>query len=106
MEQNQPMKVLTSHESVEWLTPPFYIDLVRKVLGKIDLDPASHPISQRWIKADFTMMGPPGIDGLEHRWWGKVFCNPPYGKTPAGVSNQALWSMKMHKEYKEGRMTE
>jgi ParB family transcriptional regulator, chromosome partitioning protein len=62
----------------EWYTPAKYVELARKVLGSIDLDPASHPIAQKTVKAArfFTEAD----DGLTKPWRGRVFCNPPYSK--------------------------
>jgi len=85
----QAMQVLTSSETNEWYTPPKIIAAVREVLGSIDLDPASHPLPQKWIHAGryFTAVD----DGLSHEWIANtLFMNPPYGKT--GVkSNQDTW---------------
>lgn len=63
--------------SPEWYTPPGYISLVRQVLGHIDLDPASNSMAQAWIQADvyYTKQD----DGLRQPWFGRVWCNPPYG---------------------------
>lgn len=96
---SQPMSVLTSHRSGVWFTPPVpYIELAHEVLGNIDLDPASEPFPQQWIKADRYWTQ----DGLLHQWNAKtVFCNPPYGKL-GGKSNQAAWSRKMVCEYEAG----
>lgn len=57
----------------EWLTPP---DLLKK-LGTFDLDPCS-PINRPWntAKNHYTSED----DGLSKQWYGRVFCNPPYGK--------------------------
>lgn len=103
----QAMSVLTSHQTVDWYTPPFYIELVRSVLDGIDLDPATDVFPQRWIKANryWTI----GMQRWAHcpltldRQWQAttIFLNPPYGKGPDG-SNQAAWSAKMCAEYKAG----
>jgi hypothetical protein len=62
----------------EWFTPEQYIEAARDVLGAIDLDPASHPKAQEWIKADryFTR----AEDGLAQEWHGRVWLNPPYAR--------------------------
>jgi phage N-6-adenine-methyltransferase len=62
----------------EWYTPQDYVEAARFVLGEIDLDPATHPIAQRWIKAKtfFTEQD----DGLTKEWHGRVWLNPPYSR--------------------------
>jgi hypothetical protein len=52
--------------------------MARTVLGGIDLDPASATKPQEWIKAGtyYTALE----DGMEQPWFGRVWCNPPYGK--------------------------
>jgi phage N-6-adenine-methyltransferase len=64
---------------LERYTPPEYIEAARKVLGEIDLDPASNTQAQKWIKAKkyFTASD----DGLKREWHGRVFLNPPYHRT-------------------------
>jgi ParB family chromosome partitioning protein len=59
-------------------TPSEYVDVVRKALGRIDLDPASDKQAQRTVKAEkyFTEED----DGLEQEWHGNIFLNPPYSK--------------------------
>jgi hypothetical protein len=56
----------------EWLTPPEII----KALGKFDLDPCA-PIIRSWDTArhHFTIQN----NGLSCLWYGRVWCNPPYG---------------------------
>ena len=60
----------------EWYTPPDIIEAARRVLGDIDLDPASHVLAQTWIKAKtfYTVAD----NGLERPWRGRVWLNPPY----------------------------
>jgi len=61
------------HESY---TPAIYIEASRKVMGSIDLDPASNALAQNIVKADkyYTLED----DGLKHEWEGNIFLNPPY----------------------------
>src|SRR5690242_5917141 len=101
MAQSQPMQIITSHQSQDWYTPPYIVDAVREVLGRITLDPASSAVPQQWIKADWFY----GIedDGFALEWDAKtVFLNPPYGKT-AGSSNQAAWSGAMVERFLLGQ---
>ena len=63
----------TSTGKDEWLTPPEIV----KSLGEFDLDPCS-PIERPWdtAKNHFTI----NDNGLIQNWFGRVWCNPPYGK--------------------------
>lgn len=56
----------------EWLTPPH----VLKPLGIFDLDPCA-PINRPWDMANchYTIAD----NGLAQEWFGRVWCNPPYG---------------------------
>jgi hypothetical protein len=80
---SQPMSVLTSQGTVEWYTPPAIIERARKVLGGIDLDPASNETAQQWIRAStyYTQAD----NGLALPWAGSVWLNPPFDDTPAWV---------------------
>lgn len=62
----------------EWHTPEQYLDLARAVLGEIDLDPASHEIAQKRVRAKkyFTLAD----NGLEQEWCGRIWLNPPYAQ--------------------------
>lgn len=55
-----------------WLTPPSLL----KALGEFDLDPCS-PLDRPWdtAKHHYTIED----DGLAQEWFGRVWCNPPYG---------------------------
>lgn len=68
-------------QSDDWWTPAHIIDDARKVLGVIDLDPASNPKANETVQADhiYTIHN----SGLNKRWWGRVWLNPPYGGRPA-----------------------
>lgn len=100
LEPVTPRKALHSSQSVEWYTPPKYIEAVRAVLGVIDLDPASCAQANKTVKA--TRYFDQQSDGLAHDWPGKVFLNPPYGKTPDGRSRQQIWSEKLLYQYTAG----
>lgn len=56
----------------EWLTPPHIL----KELGSFDLDPCA-PIKRPWDMANchYTIED----NGLAQPWFGRVWCNPPYG---------------------------
>jgi hypothetical protein len=56
-----------------WLTPPWILE----ALGEFDLDPCS-PLNRPWdtAKTHYTIED----DGLIQPWFGRVWCNPPYGK--------------------------
>ena len=60
----------------EHYTPSRFTDSARKVMGSIDLDPASNFIANSWIKASkiYTIEN----QGLDKEWSGNVWMNPPY----------------------------
>src|SRR6516162_4901855 len=65
----------------DWLTPPDIIERARRVIGTIDLDPASCEVANRAVGA-LRWFGPErdGLawqDGLACTWSGSVWVNPP-----------------------------
>lgn len=82
----------------EWHTPNEYLELARKVLGEIDLDPASHEAAQKRVKAKkfFTIED----DGLRQEWHGRIWLNPPYAQPLISEFVE-----KMISEYKARRVT-
>jgi hypothetical protein len=84
----------------EWYTPAQYIEVARTVLGGIDVDPASHKVAQRTVKAKkfFTIKD----DGLSssREWHGRAFLNPPYSQ-PA----MRKFVSKLITEVHSGRVT-
>ena len=87
------MNGIGSHQSAkmkndEWLTPPEII----KALGPFDLDPCS-PINRPWDMAKHHFNK--NQNGLEKEWFGRVWCNPPYGL------EAAFWLDKL-KKHKNG----
>ena len=67
----------------EWGTPSKFIESARKVMGSIDVDPASNDDAQKVVNAKryYTIKR----DGLQFIWSGNVWLNPPYG---AGLAKQ------------------
>lgn len=98
----QPMTVLTSSSTAEWYTPPYIVEMAREVMGKIHLDPASHAIPQKWINADIFYSKEE--NGLNHKWHGNVWLNPPYGKI-GRQSSQGAWAQYLLNEYREERVS-
>jgi len=62
----------------EWFTPSKYIESARKVMGSIDIDPASNHFAQLTVKADKYCTIE--TNGLDKHWIGNVWLNPPYGR--------------------------
>jgi hypothetical protein len=101
IEMSQPMRLLTSHVTEEWYTPPSFVELARLVMGGIDLDPASNATAQAWVQA--ARYYDERANGLNFDWHGRVWLNPPYGKTN-GKSNQEVWSKRLEYEYTRGHV--
>jgi hypothetical protein len=114
-------------ESKEHYTPSDIIERGRKVLGTIDLDPASSMRANAVVKADAIFTA--SYNGFVRPWSGRVFLNPPGGscdsdgvmleKRPpekgwfrttdgakaTGQSAQKAWWFKLAREWAEGRVT-
>jgi site-specific DNA-methyltransferase (adenine-specific) len=81
-----------SSVSVEWATPAATFAALAREFGPFDLDPAATAQNAKapvfYIAAD---------DGLAQPWKGRVWLNPPYGKTIP------QWMVKAATEAAEGR---
>jgi len=87
---------------VEWYTPRLYLDAAIKVMGAIDLDPASSDRAQEHVQASryFTME----TDGLEQHWTGRVWLNPPYAMPFIRQFVHKMTSSYLNHELEEGIM--
>lgn len=83
----------------EWYTPTEHIDAARRVMGGIDLDPASSDIANRTVKA--AVYYNIEQDGLSRQWGGRVWMNPPYAQP--FIMNFAA---KLVDEFESGRVEE
>jgi phage N-6-adenine-methyltransferase len=98
-ERTQQRNVLTSQESDEWYTPSWCLDLVKQVLGHIELDPASSERANETVQARrfYTETD----NGLVQSWQAHtLFLNPPYN------GDAAQWSRKLVEVYGHGTVSE
>lgn len=90
--------VLANSGNQERNTPKELVEMARRVLGQIDLDPASNDIAQETVRAAcyFTK----DDSGLNRPWGGRIFLNPPYASAPFRAFVRHLIQ-----EYLAGRVT-
>lgn len=94
--------------SNEHYTPDQVVIPARRVLGQIDLDPASCEQANERIAAETYFSAED--DGLSKDWFGNVFLNPPGGRvlpkrnTYGMRSNAAIWWAKLADEYAAKRV--
>ena len=83
----------------EWYTPKKYVDAARRVLGGIDLDPASCAYANETVQAErfFSVED----DGLTKEWRGRVWMNPPYN-----AESVVKFTEKFVDEYEAGHINE
>jgi len=60
----------------EWATPQSFYDRLAAEFGGFDLDPCCLPVS-----AKAPQFYTPEDNGLASPWFGRVWMNPPYGRT-------------------------
>ena len=92
---NLPPRAFTADD---FYTNPKILERARKVFGGIiDLDPASHAVANREVRArNFYSKED---DGLAKLWHGHVWVNPPF-------SDWKHWAPKIAAEWKSGRIRE
>jgi len=86
-----------SDGSFDWYTPIKCINSAREVMGSIDIDPASSDTAQKKIKANkyYTRE----TNGLDKKWTGNVWLNPPYS-----MPEIKLFIDKLLVEYESGNV--
>jgi phage N-6-adenine-methyltransferase len=70
------MAAATSSASPEWPTPRWLVDQLAAEFGPFDLDPSATADNAK-APVFYTMAD----DGLSQPWAGRVWLNPPYGRT-------------------------
>jgi phage N-6-adenine-methyltransferase len=75
---NPPQHRTAYTGNYEWHTPAEYVGPARRVLGVIDLDPASCALAQETVRAARYFSA--DDDGLRQEWRGRVWLNPPYSQ--------------------------
>jgi len=89
---NLPPRQLTIDD---FFTNEVIIRAARRTLGWIDLDPASHAVANRVIKA--TRFYTASNSALTRKWEGRVWLNPPF-------SQWEQWVPKIVNEWQSGRI--
>jgi ParB family chromosome partitioning protein len=93
--------------SNEHYTPPPIISVVRRLMGNIDLDPASNAVANKIVNA--SRIYTKSDNGLAKSWHGNVFLNPPGGLVNSNEygdrardSSQKVWFRKALLEWQSG----
>ena len=78
MKKTKHFAMLQDSGNQEYYTDPKIIECARRVLGTIDLDPASNSLANATVNA--TTFFCKDDDGLSKDWIGNVFMNHPFSK--------------------------
>lgn len=97
------MNIQHSSRSDAWYTPLEVVTAAQRVLGPIDLDPASDEFGNARVGARYFLTKE--MDGLNTPWIpGTIFLNPPGGKVRNRSQMELFWRRLMaHRD--EGQLT-
>jgi hypothetical protein len=95
--QNNANLINQTSGNFEYYTPSFIVEAARRVMGSIDLDPASSPVANQTVGATryYTITD----DGLQQPWFGNVWMNHPFSR-----ANNPKWIDKLRVEYEIGEV--
>jgi hypothetical protein len=80
--------IMQSSAGNEYYTPMKYVEPARRVMGSIDLDPASCEEANETVRA--TQYFTEAENGLAQAWYGNVWLNPPYGRQSGDFAQRLL----------------
>jgi hypothetical protein len=95
------VKAQHTSKTAEHGSPPHIIEHARRLMGGIDLDPASSEFWNGRVRA--TRYFDEASDGLVQPWAGRVFLNPPSGAS--GQMVKAFW-IRLVEHYLSGAVTQ
>ena len=94
------IRIIHNSGNNERYTPEYIIQLARKTMGEIDVDPASCEIANNsLVKA--TKYFDKQANGLIQEWNGRIWLNPPYERKLIDA-----FVDKLLEEYRRGRTTQ
>lgn len=96
---NNATLINQTSDNFEYYSPKDIVDAARRVMGSIDLDPASTEIANRVVQAKhyYTVAD----DGLTQKWYGNVWMNHPFSR-----ANNPKWIDKLRVEYEIGAVNQ
>lgn len=97
---------LHTSKSNDWYTPEIYLKAARRVMGTIELDPASSSLANQLVKAEkyYTLE----TNGLDQDWRSRsLWLNPPYGRGELRTQGHVqIWIDRLISEYEQGNVQE
>ncbi len=90
---DKPLPTTAETGEVDYYTPAAYVESARRVMGRIDLDPAScEEVNKKAIRA--TVFYGKDDNSLALEWTGNIFLNPPWSGHAKGFVRALLTSYR------------